>query len=112
MSDARKVGHSEFDIVSDKVHLHAFIGIAITGNEDDAESILQKSSEAMLACKDSGQKFAYYSQSHTEQQSHLNKIESYLLQAVRNDGLILYFQPKVCPLWEHYQSCDLIERCQ
>ncbi|MEC7939760.1 MAG: EAL domain-containing protein [Pseudomonadota bacterium] len=102
------VGHSEFDI--DKIHLHAFIGIATTNSEDDAESILQKSSEAMLACKDSGQKFAYYSQSHTDEQSHINKIEGYLLQAVRNDDLMLYFQPKVCPLTHRWVGAEALLR--
>lgn len=105
-----KVGHSEFAIENDKIHLHAFIGIATTNNEDDAESILQKSSEAMLACKDSGQKFAYYSQSHTEEQSHINKIEGYLLQAVRNDDLMLYFQPKVCPLTHRWVGAEALLR--
>ncbi|NAZ93958.1 GGDEF and EAL domain-containing protein [Vibrio toranzoniae] len=105
-----KVGHSEFLIENDKVHLHAFIGIAITDKEDHAESILQKSSEAMLACKDSGQKFAYYSQSHTEEQSHINKIEGYLLQAVRNDDLMLYFQPKVCPLTHRWLGAEALLR--
>ena len=105
-----KVGHSEFDIESDKVHLHAYIGIAITDSEDDAESILQKSSEAMLACKDSGQKYAYYSQSHTEEQSHINKIEGYLLQAVRNDDLMLYFQPKVSPVTHRWVGAEALLR--
>ncbi|MFA0112785.1 EAL domain-containing protein [Vibrio sp. 10N.261.46.E11] len=105
-----KVGHSEFDIGSDKVHLHAFIGIAITDNDDGADSIIQKSSEAMLACKDSGQKFAYYSQSHAEEQSHINKIEGYLLQAVRNDDLMLYFQPKVCPLTHRWVGAEALLR--
>lgn len=105
-----RVGHSEFDIESDKVHLHAYIGIAITDSEDDAESILQKSSEAMLACKDSGQKYAYYSQSHTEEQSHINKIEGYLLQAVRNDDLMLYFQPKVSPVTHRWVGAEALLR--
>lgn len=105
-----QVGHSEFDIESDKVHLHAYIGIAITDSEDDAESILQKSSEAMLACKDSGQKYAYYSQSHTEEQSHINKIEGYLLQAVRNDDLMLYFQPKVSPVTHRWVGAEALLR--
>ncbi|WP_017632616.1 GGDEF and EAL domain-containing protein [Vibrio sp. 624788] len=105
-----QVGHSEFDIESDKVHLHAYIGIAITDSQDDAESILQKSSEAMLACKDSGQKYAYYSQSHTEEQSHINKIEGYLLQAVRNDDLMLYFQPKVSPVTHRWVGAEALLR--
>lgn len=105
-----RVGHSEFDIENDKIHLHAFIGIAVTDSEDDAESVLQKSSEAMLACKDSGQKFAYYSQTHAEEQSHINKIESYLLQAVRNDDLMLYFQPKVCPLTHRWVGAEALLR--
>ncbi|PMM62577.1 sensor domain-containing phosphodiesterase [Vibrio splendidus] len=105
-----KVGHSEFAIENDKVHLHAFIGIAVTNSEDNAESVLQKSSEAMLACKDSGQKFAYYSQSHAEEHSHINKIEGYLLQAVRNDDLMLYFQPKVCPLTHRWVGAEALLR--
>ncbi|MDN3617076.1 MAG: sensor domain-containing phosphodiesterase [Vibrio gallaecicus] len=105
-----EIGHSEFMIDSDKVHLHAFIGIATSNIDDDAESILQKASEAMIACKDSGQKFAYYSQSHSETQTHINKLESYLLQAVRNDDLMLYFQPKVCPVTHKWIGAEALLR--
>ncbi|MFA0519881.1 sensor domain-containing phosphodiesterase, partial [Vibrio sp. 10N.222.55.E8] len=104
------VGHSEFTVDDDKIHLHAFIGIAIAEQEDDAEIVMKKSSEAMLACKDSGQKFAYYSKSHTEMQSHINKIESYLLHAVRNDDLMLNFQPKVCPLTHRWVGAEALLR--
>ncbi|WP_299688134.1 GGDEF and EAL domain-containing protein [uncultured Vibrio sp.] len=107
-----RIGHSEFYIGNDSVHLHAYIGIAMTDDEDHAESILTKSSEAMLACKDSGQKFAYYSQSYPEKQNHTNKVEGYLLQAIRNDDLILYFQPKVCPSTRRWVGAEVLLRWQ
>ncbi|WP_394250372.1 EAL domain-containing protein [Vibrio profundi] len=105
-----EIGHSEFLIDNDKVHLHAFIGIAVSHKGQEASSLLQNSSEAMLACKDSGQKYAYYSQSHTENQSHINQLESYLLQAVRNDDLMLYFQPKVCPVSHKWIGAEALLR--
>ncbi|NOH96992.1 EAL domain-containing protein [Vibrio sp. 99-70-13A1] len=105
-----EIGHSEFVIDNDKIHLHAFIGIASSNIGDNAESVLQKANEAMIACKDSGKKFAYYSQSHSETQTHINKLESYLLQAVRNDDLMLYFQPKVCPVTHKWIGAEALLR--
>ncbi|MBW3696262.1 EAL domain-containing protein [Vibrio sp. T187] len=105
-----EIGHSEFTIGKDMVHLHAFIGIAVSHVGQEAASLLQNASEAMIACKDSGQKYAYYSQSHTENQSHINQLESYLLQAVRNDDLMLYFQPKVCPVTHKWIGAEALLR--
>lgn len=105
-----QVGHSEFSIGRDKVHLHAFIGLTVTDNQDNAETALKKASAAMLACKDSGQKYCFYSQAYSDDQIHLNKIEGYLLQAVRNDDLMLYFQPKVSPLTHKWVGAEALLR--
>ena len=105
-----QVGHSEFSIGRDKIHLHAFIGLSITESEDNAETALKKASAAMLACKDSGQKYCFYSQAYNDDQIHLNKIEGYLLQAVRNDDLMLYFQPKVSPMTHKWVGAEALLR--
>lgn len=105
-----EVGHSEFFIESDKVHLHAFIGIATTKDGQHASEILQHANEAMIACKDSGNKYRFFSQSLSDNQSHINQLESYLLQAVRNDDLMLYFQPKVCPISHKWTGAEALLR--
>ncbi|WP_261904320.1 sensor domain-containing phosphodiesterase [Vibrio fortis] len=105
-----EIGHSEFTIGGDNVHLHAFIGLTITDTQDNAEAALKKASAAMLACKDSGQKYCFYSQAYNDDQIHLNKIEGYLLQAVRNDDLMLYFQPKVSPLTHKWVGAEALLR--
>ncbi len=89
------ISHSEFTIASEKIHLHTFIGISTSKNTKDAKQLLFYANEAAFSCKESGQKYSYYSHSQNELLQHRNEIESYLLQAVRNDDLILYFQPKV-----------------
>lgn len=89
------VAHSEFRIKNENVHLHAFIGVATSENSNDAKQILFFANEAAFSCKETGQRYSYYSQAENEVQKQRNEIESYLLEAVRNDDLILYFQPKV-----------------
>jgi len=90
-----EVAHSEFSHNQEKIHLHAFVGIATSESSNNAEQMLFYANEAAFSCKETGQKFSYYSHANNEEQKQRNEIESYLLQAVRNDDLILYFQPKV-----------------
>lgn len=87
--------HTEFVIGEEKIHLHAFVGVATSHNSDDANQLLFYANEAAFSCKETGQCYSYYSHEDNQQQQHKNEIESYLLQAVRNDDLTLYFQPKV-----------------
>lgn len=91
-------GQRGFKVGESEAHLHAFIGISVADiNTDNAQQLLRHANQAMVLCKDSGQQYAYFSPSHADALLHHNQIESYLLQAVRNDDLTLYFQPKVCP---------------
>ncbi|MDN3695754.1 MULTISPECIES: bifunctional diguanylate cyclase/phosphodiesterase [Vibrio] len=105
-----EVGHSEFFIENDKIHLHAFIGIATGKDGQIASDVLKHANEAMIACKDSGNKYRFFSQSLSDSQSHINQLESYLLQAVRNDDLMLYFQPKVCPTSHKWTGAEALLR--
>ncbi|MBN3492307.1 sensor domain-containing phosphodiesterase [Vibrio neptunius] len=105
-----EISQSEFDIDGDKLHLNAYIGISTTKDTLCPKSLLKYASEAMQSCKDSGHKFSYYSQAIADIQKHINQMESYLLQAVRNDDLLLYFQPKVSPMTHKWTGAEALLR--
>lgn len=90
-----EICHSDFSIDNDKVHLHGFIGVSTNIDTQKAQDLIYFANEAAFSSKDTGQKYSYYSETRTEQRTHTNEIESYLLQAVRNNDLKLYYQPKV-----------------
>ncbi|MDG3085452.1 EAL domain-containing protein [Vibrio hannami] len=90
-----ELSHSEFMLDSERVHLHAFLGAASNETSETASMMSKHAREAMLACKESGQKYMLYSMQFSREETNASKLESYLLQAVRNDDLVLYFQPKV-----------------
>ncbi|MGF1719398.1 EAL domain-containing protein [Vibrio kyushuensis] len=105
-----EVGHSEFMIEQESIHLHAYIGIATSEDTTDSSELIKYAAEAMLSCKDSGHKFSFYSQTFSENHSHMNQLESYLLQAVRSDDLLLYFQPKVSPVTRRWTGAEALLR--
>ncbi|MCK6263890.1 bifunctional diguanylate cyclase/phosphodiesterase [Vibrio sp. ZSDE26] len=105
-----EVSHSEFVIEQENVHLHAYIGIATSEDTNESAELLKFAAEAMLSCKDSGHKFSFYSQTFSESHSHMNQLESYLLQAVRSDDLLLYFQPKVAPVTHKWTGAEALLR--
>jgi EAL domain-containing protein (putative c-di-GMP-specific phosphodiesterase class I)/GGDEF domain-containing protein len=90
-----EVCHSDFEVENDHVHLHGFIGVSTSVDTKTPSDLIYFANEAAFSCKETGQKYSYYSETHTEKRIQTNEIESYLLQAVRNDDLKLYFQPKV-----------------
>lgn len=89
------LSHSEFMLDDERIHLHAFLGVASSHTSSSAISITKHAREAMLSCKESGQKFMLFSKQSVRDENDASQLESYLLQAVRNDDLSLYFQPKV-----------------
>ncbi|MDB1126299.1 putative bifunctional diguanylate cyclase/phosphodiesterase [Vibrio algarum] len=90
-----EICHSDFSIDNDRVHLQGFIGVSTNVDSSKAEDLIYFANEAAFTSKETGQKYSYYSESHTEKQLQINEIESYLLDAVRNNDLKLYYQPKV-----------------
>ncbi|WP_264876342.1 sensor domain-containing phosphodiesterase [Vibrio agarivorans] len=97
-------------IGEESVHLHAHIGVATSRETLTASELLTFASEAALSSRDSGHKFSFYQSSHSEPALYLNKQESYLLQAVRNDDLLLYFQPKVDPETRRWTGAEALLR--
>ncbi|WP_322804632.1 EAL domain-containing protein [Vibrio alfacsensis] len=97
VDDISHVSLGNFPIDNTEVHLHSYIGIVQAKQGNHAKQLLQNACHAMLLCKESGETSCVFSENHIHDLHHHNQLESYLLQAVRNDDLMLYFQPKVLP---------------
>jgi diguanylate cyclase (GGDEF)-like protein len=104
------INKSEFSIDNQTIHLHSYIGISTSHETSAANELLEQASSAMLSCKDSGHGFCYHSQALAESQSQIHQLENYLLQAVRNGDLMLYFQPKVCPISKRWTGAEALLR--
>ncbi|OLQ85819.1 diguanylate cyclase [Vibrio panuliri] len=105
-----EVSHSSFDVEGESIHLHSYVGVSTTNNASSGHILLQQASEAMRSCKDSGHKLIYYSEAISMAQNNLNHLENYLLQAVRSDDLLLYFQPKVSPTTHRWIGAEALLR--
>lgn len=105
-----EINKSEFSIDNQTIHLHSYIGISTSDETHSPAQLLDHASSAMLSCKDSGQGYCYHSQALAESQSQIHQLENYLLQAVRNGDLMLYFQPKVCPSSKRWTGAEALLR--
>lgn len=108
--ELRAINKSEFSIDNQTIHLHSYIGIATSLESQSANELLEQASAAMLSCKDSGHSYCYHSEALAESQSRIHQLENYLLQAVRNGDLMLYFQPKVCPVSKRWTGAEALLR--
>lgn len=104
------ISQTEFTVEGENLHLHSYIGVSCSDNTESAKSLLKYAAQAMQSCKDSGHKFSFYSQDIADTQKNINQLESYLLQAVRNDDLLLYFQPKVSPVSHRWIGAEALLR--
>ncbi|MGR5095716.1 putative bifunctional diguanylate cyclase/phosphodiesterase [Vibrio maritimus] len=84
-----------FQFHGQEVHLHTYMGVANSYHTQDANQLINNAFHAALACKESGELVSFFTHADQQDQKAFNQLEHYLLQAVRNDDLILYFQPKV-----------------
>ncbi|NVD07946.1 EAL domain-containing protein [Vibrio sp. JPW-9-11-11] len=105
-----EVSQSEFMVEGEHLHLHSYIGVASSEDTRCGKNLLKYAIEAMQSCKDSGHKFSFYCQDIADTQKNINQLESYLLQAVRNDDLLLYFQPKVAPETHQWVGAEALLR--
>ncbi len=93
-----------------EVHLHSYIGVVRAQRNSNAKQLLQNACYAMLLCKESGEAYRYFSESHSNDLNNHSQLEGYLLQAVRNDDLMLYFQPKVNPTTHEWVGAEALLR--
>ncbi|CAH0529586.1 putative bifunctional diguanylate cyclase/phosphodiesterase [Vibrio hippocampi] len=90
-----------FEYKQQEIHLHAYCGLANSHHSSDPVTLINYAYHASVTCKTNGNSVNVYSHAIQEEQNQFNQLEGYLLQAVRNDDLLLYFQPKV----------DLVTNC-
>ena len=104
------INKSIFSIDNQVIHLHSYIGISTSDESISANEMLDYASTAMLSGRDSGAGYSYHSQALAESQSRLHQLENYLLQAVRDGDLMLYFQPKVCTKSRRWTGAEALLR--
>lgn len=95
LEEITNISLGNFHINATEIHLHSYIGVVKANRKSDAKQLLQNACYAMLLCKESGEAYRYFFESHSNELNNHSELEGYLLQAVRNDDLMLYFQPKV-----------------
>lgn len=89
------LGRETFLSGRNKVHLQTYIGMTTIQNSRDAAELIQQAGAAVKYGKSSGAPLCFYSPSQMTAFSHLPQLENYLLHAVRNADITVYFQPKV-----------------
>jgi EAL domain-containing protein (putative c-di-GMP-specific phosphodiesterase class I) len=90
-----KLDKSLSNINHQYIYLHTFIGISTSVEGKTVPALLEQALTATISSKESGNLYCYYSEALVKSQSRIHQLENYLLQAVRNGDLMLYFQPKV-----------------
>ncbi len=104
------VGRKGFVVNEHEVHIHAYMGIATSYHTDNPDKLINKAYHASVSCKESGAQYTLFTKADSEEQKEFNQLECYLLQAVRNDDLILYFQPKVRPSDQRWIGAEVLLR--
>ncbi|AOW84441.1 GGDEF and EAL domain-containing protein [Vibrio mimicus] len=104
------VGQAQFQIEGVTVHLNPYIGVALSRETHDPQQLLSHAVSSMIACKDSGYKVFFHSPAIADDHARQNQLENYLLHAVRNNDLMLYFQPKVSVKTQHWVGAEALLR--
>lgn len=103
-------GQAQFIVEGLPLHLNPYIGVALSRETRDPQQLLRHAVSSMLACKDSGYKVFFHSPALADNHARQNQLENYLLQAVRNNDLMLYFQPKVSVKTQHWVGAEALLR--
>ncbi|MGL4828008.1 MAG: sensor domain-containing phosphodiesterase [Vibrio sp.] len=104
------VGQAQFQVEEIQVHLNPYIGVALSRETQEPQQLLNHAVSSMLACKDSGYKVFFHSPALSDNHARRNQMESYLLHAVRNNHLSLYFQPKVSVNTQRWVGAEALLR--
>lgn len=110
LEEISDISLGDFYINTTKIHLHSYIGVVKANRNSDAKQLLQNACYAMLLCKESGEPYRYFFENQSNELNNHNELEGYLLQAVRNDDLMLYFQPKVHPHTHKWSGTEALLR--
>ncbi|MCY9843606.1 putative bifunctional diguanylate cyclase/phosphodiesterase [Vibrio caribbeanicus] len=111
-SELIETSRSTFVIDNNTIHLNCCIGASTTKDTNDARQLLSFAAAAMSSCQKSKQNFHRYSDSLSNVNRYMEQQEAYLLQAVRDKNISIYFQPKVCPIQRKWIGAEALLRWQ
>ena len=111
-SELIETSRSTFVIDNNTIHLNCCIGASTTTDTIDTRQLLNFAAAAMLSCQRSKQNFHRYSNNLSNAKRYMEQQEAYLLQAVRDKKISIYYQPKVCPLQRKWIGAEALLRWQ
>ena len=92
----QKIFTESFSIDKLKFEIQINIGTAIFPEHGkDVDTIMQRANVALFAAKQSNQQYTIYSSELDKQSPHRITMMGELRQAIENDELVLYYQPKI-----------------
>ncbi|SHO58613.1 putative bifunctional diguanylate cyclase/phosphodiesterase [Vibrio quintilis] len=119
ISDLEKICHilseqsqTEMMVQQDSFPLRSYVGVATAAEGQTAVALIEEAFSAMLSCKDSGDSWAYSSELLAKSPLRIHQLENFLYNAVKNENMRLYFQPKVCPDTYQWQGAEALLRWQ
>lgn len=106
-----EIGKAYFSNNEEQIHLQSYIGAVHSKENASRNELLKCAYNTVVECQNLGKTFTI-SDSSLPVKSSLSehKIETYLLEAVRNHDLFLNYQPKVCPHTKHWLGCEALLR--
>ncbi|AZL86464.1 EAL domain-containing protein [Aliivibrio salmonicida] len=106
-----EIGQSNYYINDKSIHLQSYVGAIHSKDGVPRTDLLQYAHDTMVECQSMGKTFTISDVSLPIKSSlSEHQIESYLLEAVRNNDLFLNYQPKVCPITKKWLGCEALLR--
>ncbi|MCP3699382.1 MAG: sensor domain-containing phosphodiesterase [Aliivibrio sp.] len=106
-----EIGKACFSNNETKIHLQSYIGAVHYKENTSRNDLLQCAYNTVIECQSLGKTFTISDRSLPIKSSlSEHKIETYLLEAVRNNDLFLSYQPKVCPYTKRWVGSEALLR--
>ncbi|MDD9175198.1 GGDEF and EAL domain-containing protein [Aliivibrio sp. S2TY2] len=106
-----EIGKACFSNNEAKIHLQSYIGAVHSKENASRNDLLKCAYNTVIECQSLGKTFTISDRSLPIKSSlSEHKIETYLLEAVRNNDLFLSYQPKVCPYTKRWVGSEALLR--
>ncbi len=114
---AQKIIHAlqkPFEIDGEKIHMSASIGISTCISDGkNSDLLVRHADNAMYRAKElGGNKFQFYDTADNQEIKEVLKIENALHDAIKNEELVVYYQPQANPKTGGITSCEALIRWQ